>query len=467
MKHTITSETVPACGTNYAAIDIGSNAVRLLIKHVEEGGDAPEMSKELMVRVPLRLGFDVFARGVISERKEKDMVRVMKAFRQLMKVYDVEEYRACATSAMRDARNGSSIIRRIARKTGIRVEIIDGQEEARIIYNNHLTYMGDRKGNYMYVDVGGGSTEINLLSEGQLVCSRSYNIGTVRILNEAVAESEWTRLKTDLAALAQSYSNINIVGSGGNINKLYRLAEKKDKRVQRMSVATLQALHEALRALPVEERMAKYALKPDRADVIVPAGNIFLLIAGIVSAAYIYVPVIGLSDGIIDENDRYAVGNGNTPPWIFGLQFGFDWKGLDLSLLLQGTAGLEVLWMDRFNMGYLTHGSAINKEIAEGAWRDDRTDATFPRLLTRTNAINNQPSDFWVEDKSYMRLKNIQIGYTLPAKWTQKIDVSRLRIYISGENLFTLTGYRGIDPEVSGTTYPNLRQYVVGVNLSF
>ena len=286
MKHTITSETVPACGTNYAAIDIGSNAVRLLIKHVEEGGDAPEMSKELMVRVPLRLGFDVFARGVISERKEKDMVRVMKAFRQLMKVYDVEEYRACATSAMRDARNGSSIIRRIARKTGIRVEIIDGQEEARIIYNNHLTYMGDRKGNYMYVDVGGGSTEINLLSEGQLVCSRSYNIGTVRILNEAVAESEWTRLKTDLAALAQSYSDINIVGSGGNINKLYRLAEKKDKRVQRMSVATLQA---------------KYALKPDRADVIVPAGNIFLLIAGIVSAAYIYVPVIGLSDGIIDE----------------------------------------------------------------------------------------------------------------------------------------------------------------------
>lgn len=172
-------------------------------------------------------------------------------------------------------------------------------------------------------------------------------------------------------------------------------------------------------------------------------------------------------DGIIDENDRYAVGNGNTPPWVFGLQFGFDWKGLDLSLLLQGTAGLKVLWMDRFNMGYLTHGSAINKEIAEGAWRDGRTDATFPRLLTRTNAINNQPSDFWVEDKSYMRLKNIQIGYTLPSKWMQKIDVSRLRIYISGENLFTLTGYRGIDPEVSGTTYPNLRQYMVGINLSF
>ena len=225
----------------------------------------------------------------------------MKAYRQLMKVYDVEDYRACATSAMRDARNGSAIIKRIAQKAGIHVEIIDGQEEARIIYNNHLTYMGDRKGNYMYVDVGGGSTEVNLLSEGQLVCSRSYNIGTVRILNQAVADTEWKRLETDLKALAQSYPGINIVGSGGNINKLYRLAEHKDRRLQRMTVATLKELHESLAALTVEERMAKYDLKPDRADVIVPAGNIFLLVSRLVSATYIYVPVIGLSDGIIDE----------------------------------------------------------------------------------------------------------------------------------------------------------------------
>lgn len=297
----MTDKILTGYGTNYAAIDIGSNAVRLLIKHVEETGGTPEMSKVLMVRVPMRLGFDVFATGAISDKKAKDMVHLMKAYRQLMRVYDVEDYRACATSAMRDARNGSAVIRRIARKAGIRVEIIDGQEEARIIYNNHLTYMGDRRGNYMYVDVGGGSTEVNLLSEGQLVCSRSYNVGTVRMLNRAVADTEWQRLKGDLAALAQSYPGINIVGSGGNINKLYRLAEQKDKRLGRMTVDTLRGLHEQLSALSVEERMAKFDLKPDRADVIVPAGNIFLLVAGLVSAEYIYVPVIGLSDGIIDE----------------------------------------------------------------------------------------------------------------------------------------------------------------------
>ena len=297
----MTDKILTGYGTNYAAIDIGSNAVRLLIKHVEETGGTPEMSKVLMVRVPMRLGFDVFATGAISDKKAKDMVRLMKAYRQLMRVYDVEDYRARATSAMRDARNGSAVIRRIARKAGIRVEIIDGQEEARIIYNNHLTYMGDRRGNYMYVDVGGGSTEVNLLSEGQLVCSRSYNVGTVRMLNRAVADTEWQRLKGDLAALAQSYPGINIVGSGGNINKLYRLAEQKDKRLGRMTVDTLRGLHEQLSALSVEERMAKFDLKPDRADVIVPAGHIFLLVAGLVSAEYIYVPVIGLSDGIIDE----------------------------------------------------------------------------------------------------------------------------------------------------------------------
>ena len=297
----MTDKILTGYGTNYAAIDIGSNAVRLLIKHVEETGGTPEMSKVLMVRVPMRLGFDVFATGAISDKKAKDMVRLMKAYRQLMRVYDVEDYRACATSAMRDARNGSAVIRRIARKAGIRVEIIDGQEEARIIYNNHLTYMGDRRGNYMYVDVGGGSTEVNLLSEGQLVCSRSYNVGTVRMLNRAVADTEWQRLKGDLAALAQSYPGINIVGSGGNINKLYRLTEQKDKRLGRMTVDTLRGLHEQLSALSVEERMAKFDLKPDRADVIVPAGHIFLLVAGLVSAEYIYVPVIGLSDGIIDE----------------------------------------------------------------------------------------------------------------------------------------------------------------------
>lgn len=293
---------LPDGGINYAAIDIGSNAVRLLIKHVEEDiNGVPHFSKVLLLRVPLRLGFDVFAMGKISEKKEKDMIRLMKSYRHLMKIYDVDNYRACATSAMRDAENGMHIIKRIRKKTDIPIEIIDGQEEAKMIYNNHIEQMEDRKGNYMYVDVGGGSTEINMLSQGELVCSRSYNIGTVRILNQAVKESEWNRLRTDMAELALSYPQTNLIGSGGNINKLYRLAEKKDKKQLRMTVTTLRQLHESLKGLSVEERMTQFNLKPDRADVIVPAGEIFLTIADLMQATYIYVPVIGLSDGIIDS----------------------------------------------------------------------------------------------------------------------------------------------------------------------
>lgn len=293
---------IPDGGINYAAIDIGSNAVRLLIKHVEEDiNGVPHFSKVLLLRVPLRLGFDVFAMGKISEKKKKDMIRLMKSYLHLMKIYDVDSYRACATSAMRDAENGMHIIKRIRKKTDIPIEIIDGQEEAKMIYNNHIEQMEDRKGNYMYVDVGGGSTEINLLSQGELVCSRSYNIGTVRILNQAVKESEWDRLRADMAELALSYPQTNLIGSGGNINKLYRLAEKKDKKQLRMTVTTLRQLHESLKGLSVEERMAQFNLKPDRADVIVPAGEIFLTIADLMQATYIYVPVIGLSDGIIDS----------------------------------------------------------------------------------------------------------------------------------------------------------------------
>lgn len=301
--------------TNYAAIDIGSNAVRLLIKEIKEEEEEEQgkahFSKVLMLRVPLRLGFDVFDIGKISEKKEKNMIRLMKAFRHLMKIYDVKHCRACATSAMRDAKNGMDIIKQIEKKTGVHIDIIDGQEEAKIIYNNHVEHMEDQKGNYMYVDVGGGSTEINLLSEGQLVCSRSYNIGTVRMLNNAVKDSEWERLKNDLAELAKSYPQTNIIGSGGNINKLYRLADKKNKKKMTMQVSVLQELHTRLKALSLEERMEQFGMKPDRADVIIPAGEIFLTIANIIGASYIHVPVIGLSDGIIDE--LYLQNKNNQP----------------------------------------------------------------------------------------------------------------------------------------------------------
>lgn len=287
---------------NYAAIDIGSNAVRLLIKSIDrEAVQEKKIKKVMMLRVPLRLGFDVFSIGELSEKKADKLRRLMKAFRQLMKIYDVDDYRACATSAMRDARNGRTIIKKIEKDTGIRIEIIDGQEEARMIYNNHIECMEDRLGNYMYVDVGGGSTEINLLTNGELVWSVSYNIGTVRMLSNAVKEGTWQQMEEELMKVTEGVAAINIIGSGGNINKLFRLADKKDKKSQRLPVSSLQTVYDVLKPLTPEERVEAFSLKQDRADVIVPAAEIFLKIAEVVHAEYIYVPVIGLSDGIIDN----------------------------------------------------------------------------------------------------------------------------------------------------------------------
>ena len=287
----------------YAAIDIGSNAVRLLIKKEKEDENLirKRLSKVMLLRVPLRLGFDVFSLGEVSEIKLVKLRRLMKAFRQLMKIYEVTDYRACATSAMRDAKNGKSVIKKILKDTGINIEVIDGQEEAHMIYNNHIECMEDRTGNYIYVDVGGGSTEINLLTNGELVQSLSYNIGTVRILSGAVKDETWAQMKDDLTRLTADFQGINIIGSGGNINKLYRLAEKKDKKKMRMPIASLQGLYDELKPLTPEQRMNEFSLKADRADVIVPAAEIFLTIANIVKAEYIHVPVIGLADGIIDS----------------------------------------------------------------------------------------------------------------------------------------------------------------------
>ena len=286
---------------SFAAIDIGSNAVRLLIKQVVDHGRHPKLNKALLVRVPLRLGFDVFSEGKISEKKEKNLVRLMKSYKQLMRIYGTDVYRACATSAMRDAANGQQIIKRVEKASGIKIEIIDGQEEARIVYENHIENMKGRKGNYMYVDVGGGSTEINLISDGGLVCSRSYNIGTVRILNNAATENEWKRLKKDMKDLSVSYPGIELIGSGGNINKLVKMVKGRDKRYPKMTVASLKELYDTLKGLSVDERIESFDLKPDRADVIVPAAEIFLTIADILGSTTIYVPVIGLADGIIDD----------------------------------------------------------------------------------------------------------------------------------------------------------------------
>lgn len=286
---------------HYAAIDIGSNAVRLLIKSIDEEATVPAFTKEQLVRVPLRLGEDAFTAGCISEAKGKKLLRLIKAFRQLMRIYEVKEYRACATSAVRDAANGKELIKSICKKTGIKIEVINGEEEARLIYDNHIEELLDKTANYIYVDVGGGSTEISLINEGQLKNSRSYNIGTVRLLEGTVKKTTRSRLRRDMNHFATLYPDLRIIGSGGNINKLFRLADIPGKNGIELPVDKLQELNEQLKLLTTEERMVKYNLRPDRADVISHAADIFLEVAAQTGAQVILVPTIGLVDGIIDS----------------------------------------------------------------------------------------------------------------------------------------------------------------------
>lgn len=288
---------------NFAAIDIGSNGARLLIKNVyEDSMGNYGFSKVLFLRIPLRLGKDVFTLGEISPERERMIMCMIKSYKQLMKLYGVTEYRACATSAMRDARNGMEILKRIGKKTGINIEIIGGREEAQILYNYSIESADSNRGNYAYMDVGGGSTEISMLSGGQLVGSYSYNIGTLRMLSGAVEPDVIEKLERDMRDYASRYKDITIIGSGGNINKLCRMYHEAkaggDKRL--LPTAELGKLHDMLRPLTFKERMDKYALKADRADVIIPAAEIFLTVAHALGCENIHVPNISLADGIID-----------------------------------------------------------------------------------------------------------------------------------------------------------------------
>ena len=282
---------------NFAAIDIGSNAVRLLIKGIRPGETVDEMTKCVLLRIPLRLGEDAFGNGRISQEKQKRLMRTIKSFRLLMKVFDVVSYRACATSAMRDASNGERIARKIHNKTGIRLEIIDGQQEARIVYDSHVADLLDREGTYLYVDVGGGSTEISLIADGKLVDSHSFDIGTVRQLTGTVRPDDWQALDRELKVWAGRYGNLQIIGSGGNINKLYRMARASHDN--RLEIGRLRALYDELKDKTVEQRMEQYSLNGDRADVIVPAAEIFLRIASVTGERPIIVPTIGIIDGIV------------------------------------------------------------------------------------------------------------------------------------------------------------------------
>lgn len=286
---------------NMAAIDIGSNGARLLIKNFfrKNGEGEPKISRVMYMRVPLRLGKDVFSLGKISKERQEKMLYMLKAFKQIMKLNDVVSYRACATSAMRDAENGEKVLRFLYRKTGIKVEIIKGQEEARLLCNNIVENTDCNVGDFAYVDVGGGSTEISLLHNGMLAHSRSYNIGTLRMLSGKVSQADIDEMTTDLSLYAKEIPDIRIIGSGGNINKLFKLTHQK-KDPKEILVSEIKDMRDKLSKLSIEERIEQYGLKTDRADVIIPAADIYVAAAEALGCDRIHVPNISLADSIVD-----------------------------------------------------------------------------------------------------------------------------------------------------------------------
>ena len=282
----------------YAAIDIGSNAMRLLIANiVEQDGKETQFNKNSLVRVPIRLGQDSFMIGKISNDNIERMVDAMNAFRLLMKVHKVEKYMAFATSAMREANNANEVIDIIKKKSDIKIEIIDGEKEAAIIASTDLHYLLKTDKTYLYVDVGGGSTEFSLFSNGKIVVSKSFKAGTVRLLNELVRESVWNEMEQWITENTKHYDEVTLIGSGGNINKIFKMSGKMQDKP--LSFIYLNSQYAFLNSLTYEERIIELGLNPDRADVIVLATQIYLNAMKWSGARNIYVPKIGLSDGIV------------------------------------------------------------------------------------------------------------------------------------------------------------------------
>ncbi|MBU2994865.1 exopolyphosphatase [Cellulophaga baltica] len=282
----------------YAAIDIGSNAVRLLTHNIiEEKSKNPQFRKSSLVRVPVRLGEDSFTVGEISDRNADRIVDTMKAFKLLMNVAGVEKYMACATSAMREANNGLEIIQRVKEEAEITIELIDGKREAAIIASTDLKQLMQDGKSYLYIDVGGGSTEFTFFTQGKIKVSKSFKLGTVRLLNNMVGESTWLKLQEWIKEQMKTIDQVSIIGSGGNINKLHKISGRKEGEA--LSALWLKAQYNFLDSLTYEERISELGLNPDRADVIIPATKIFLSAAKWCGAKKIHVPKIGLSDGII------------------------------------------------------------------------------------------------------------------------------------------------------------------------
>lgn len=283
----------------YAAIDIGSNAVRILVTNVVSYKKKTVFLKNALVRVPIRLGQDAFTSGKISDKNIKRMIKSMKAFKLLMQVHEVKDYLAFATSALRDAKNGSYLVEKVFKKSGIKIEIIDGKKEAKIISNTNVFDTINKEKIFLYVDIGGGSTEFSVLINGKRNESKSFKIGTVRMLNSKVEQVTLDEAEAWVRRHTLMHERISLLGTGGNINKLHKIANINDN--DPLSYLTLNALYNQLDALTYEERIVKLGLNPDRSDVILPAAKLFIKVLNWSGAKDIYVPKSGLSDGMIRE----------------------------------------------------------------------------------------------------------------------------------------------------------------------
>ena len=283
-----------------AAIDIGSNAARLLINEVTETKKGkPEFTKLNLLRIPLRLGMDVFTKGEIGPERKTMILDSMRIFSDLMKIYKVEHYRACATSAMRDAKNGPEIIKEVQENSGIDIEIISGDEEASLVFENHIAEGLDKNFAYLYIDVGGGSTELNFFENGKKKYEKSFNIGTIRLLNGLVKDDQWKEMKEEIRKNINSNHPILAIGSGGNINKIFSMSKTKDGKP--MSTAFLKKYYKEMNGLTVAERMTQFNLREDRADVLVPALEIYNNIMSWSDIDKIFVPKISVADGLIQH----------------------------------------------------------------------------------------------------------------------------------------------------------------------
>ena len=284
----------------YAAIDIGSNAIRLLVSNIiEKKNKEPQFKKSALVRVPIRLGTDSFVNGKVSDANINRMIDALEAFKLLMKVHDVEEYKACATSAMREASNGKEVAEEIYKRTGVKIDIIDGKEEAAIISSTDLDELISSDKSYLYVDVGGGSTEFTVFSKGEIITSKSFKMGTVRLLNNTKQQNKeaFKKVEAWIKVNTKAYSKISMIGSGGNINRIFKMSGRSEGSP--ISYIYLNAQYQFLKKMSYSDRITELSLNPDRADVIIPATKIYLSAMKWSGARKIYVPKIGLADGII------------------------------------------------------------------------------------------------------------------------------------------------------------------------